>query len=385
MTAKPHVYIAMPAVISVLFGGGYFLYPAAGVYWVALWMLAIFVSVYLLSQEMSKVTRHINDLERAYNSEHDSLDASISSVNQNRELLEQVLPVWQRHIGSCRELSESAINELSARFGNLVNLIAASRHSASFTRADEDGSGFAHDRLKLNNLFDDLKAYDQTTNDLFHQIESLNNYTQDLDQMAAAVANVAEQTNMLALNAAIEAARAGDAGRGFAVVAQEVRDLSSQSGTTGEQIANKVDEVKRVMNSILASASSTKDQEGQTLTEAQSYITDVMEHLSEHARTLQEDGEKLLTIQTDVQQQIEQVLVELQFQDRISQILGQVSDSMDLLLQKVDQQGVLNSTEIETLLSEMKTGYTTTEQHALHDLSKENEQNTAGGGSVNFF
>lgn len=67
-------------------------------------------------------------------------------------------------------------------------------------------------------------------------IEELAEKTNQIKLIMQTITSIAEQTGLLALNASIEAARASDAGKGFEVVAQEVRKLADQSSTAGSQI-----------------------------------------------------------------------------------------------------------------------------------------------------
>lgn len=76
-------------------------------------------------------------------------------------------------------------------------------------------------------------------------IDGLSQSARTIDDVASFIESVASQTNLLALNATIEAARAGAAGRGFAVVASEVKSLAAQTAEATENIAARIDEMRR--------------------------------------------------------------------------------------------------------------------------------------------
>lgn len=305
----------------------------------------------------------------------------------------QLVPVWSRHVGSCRDIGNDAINSLSGRFAELVQLIADARASSAVASETGHLDTISEDKSRLQMLFNKMKSFDATTDLLFDRINQLDRFANDLDQMAGSVASIAEQTNMLALNAAIEAARAGDAGRGFAVVAQEVRALSTQSGETGHHIAEKIAMVKEAMHAITSTAGDTQEQEDRTLDESEQFIGEVVQHLEDRARKLIDDGEQLLATNAEVSGQVEQVLVELQFQDRVSQILDQVTASMVQLTStlEADEGAYRNgerelSLDTDQLLQEMKTSYTTVEQHRQHDTARRDDgADNADAGSISFF
>ncbi len=89
-------------------------------------------------------------------------------------------------------------------------------------------------------------------------IRRLDTDSKDIGVILTAIKKVAGQTNLLALNAAIEAARAGEHGRGFAVVAGEVRNLSQDTRSSADKIAELLDrletEVKDAVGVIESSA-----------------------------------------------------------------------------------------------------------------------------------
>ena len=88
---------------------------------------------------------------------------------------------------------------------------------------------------------------------------------------------------------------------------------------------------------------------------------------------IRDSNETMRTQSESVAQDISEVLVSLQFQDRISQTLGHIAadqDKLHALIQERDAQRRQNlpmaSPDSERWLSELAQTYTTPEQHGIH-------------------
>src|SRR5690606_21889207 len=119
-----------------------------------------------------------------------------------------------------------------------------------------------------------------------------------LSEMAQAIGDVvsfidviARQTNLLALNATIEAARAGHAGRGFAVVAAEVKTLAAQTGQATEDIASRINDVRRRTSEVVEAIQVIDETSGAATTHAASINASVSEQNAVMASISQSLGE----------------------------------------------------------------------------------------------
>lgn len=312
-----------------------------------------------------------------------------------QHLMQSVLPLWGRQTGLAQIQIEQGIGDLANRFGEIHDrlqvAISTSQQTASGMSGREGLSAvIGHADQELNQIVLSLRSAIQSRDELLGEISKLSQITDELRAMGAEVAGIASQTNLLALNAAIEAARAGEQGRGFAVVADEVRTLSTRSGETGSRITQRIVQVNDTLQATLERTTQFAQQEARILQQAETTIQSVLSEFRESGNQIVESAQVLEQESGQVRNNVADVLVALQFQDRVSQILGHVITDMQKLADTLGehQQQLKDGKSVAELdvprwLADIERTYTTLEQVAVHRGGRQ-QQNPADS-SVTFF
>ncbi|KAF0813943.1 Methyl-accepting chemotaxis protein 4 [Andreprevotia sp. IGB-42] len=280
------------------------------------------------------------------------------------ELMSGVLPLWKRNVELARTQTAEAIDNLAMRFAGINQ-----RLGGTVALAAGGGGGNMLQVIQtaedhLGGIVRSLEQVLAARETLLHEIAGLGQFNEELKRMATDVAQIAGQTNLLALNAAIEAARAGEAGRGFAVVADEVRKLSNMSGETGKRIAGKVESINQTIQGALDSANRLSGDEAKMIGDSKTVIGSVISDFQQAAVRLSETVGQLETESREVEHEVQDVLVNLQFQDRVSQILDHVQRDIVKLGDLLDRNQALPDRAI--WLADLERTYTTLEQRQVH-------------------
>ena len=165
--------------------------------------------------------------------------------------------------------------------------------------------------------------------------------------------------------------------------------LSTQSGETGRRIAEKVNIISAAIvdtcNVVRESVATEDNSTGVAHTTIDTVLTDLKSIID----AFQRSSNLLKDESIGIQSEVNQALVQLQFQDRVSQILTQVNKNLDhlpiILLKQSEsyaQSRVLQPMDPQDLLVEMKKTYVMEDQHVVHQGGKVEQSNST---NISFF
>lgn len=298
-------------------------------------------------------------------------------------LTREVLPIWLRNVEAARSEGERQFNEIIEAFAKIQQRLDEALN-ASGQLSSPAGTGDAlvqgcQEEVQLL-LAPTRQAIDRQAamrEALLGQLGRLD----ELAQSASRIAQLAGNTHLVGLNAAIEASRAGEHGRGFGFVAQEVRQLARQSGEAAASLASGLRGLIDQLEGLQAgSAQQTADQE-ETGWQAEERARAVVRRILDDLQRQRGNSQALRAARLDVGEALDHLYMNLQHQDRQSQMLINVTADMQRLVDWLDQGGRADRGTVQEWLHRLERSYSMREQLDHHH----NTVSVQTGPAVEFF
>jgi len=309
------------------------------------------------------------------------------------ELCLTAFPVWSRQIISTVEMLEAEVTGISQSISSMADEIHTAMTLSNTVVADivertQDRNDGSDVRDKMQSVALALRTTVETRGTLLEDVKALGPLTSGLESMANDVMEISTQTKLLALNATIEAARAGEAGQGFGVVASEVRALAMRSAEIAEAMVNSSEDIQGKIRHTQMSADETAEVEVKLVETSNVNMTTILAIHDATMEQLTAGLDEMHGIDSKYQQSVSNAIIALQFQDRVGQILQNVSKSCDSGLALLAE-SIKNNTravDFEPWLVEMNQHFTTAEERAnLRDFMGDGKASReVAAGEVSF-
>ena len=162
-------------------------------------------------------------------------------------------------IASSMESTAQAITNQAQKVQQIQEETETTEHNRKeMTKASEAAQQTVQEGVRV---IGDLKNKSQdvarTSQITVDATQAVINKVEEVQKIVGSIMSISKQTNLLALNASIEAARAGDAGKGFAVVANDVRELAAETNTASTEITDIINELTEDVQKAMASIDDT--------------------------------------------------------------------------------------------------------------------------------
>ena len=316
-------------------------------------------------------TGHVDPV--AMSAEEPSLTRSTADAHSQSEwlgLADQWVPTLNTQLSTANSQMEkgivnlaNAFSEIHGKLNETVELATGAADVLGNTAGN--GNGLADQvASSLNSMLGNIRSSFDEKATIMHEVKGFITSTEELAKMAASVETLAARTNLLALNAAIEAARAGEEGRGFSIVADEVRKLSMLSAETGVKIRERVKLISTAAKRAGDGASRMEVSDEEVLSQASETLHGVVSQFAQVTEPLQQASARIIENTRLVSSSLNNAVVHFQFQDRVSQILAHVQESLNQM------QGQIHTgpsgLNVAALMHDLERKYTMVEERANH-------------------
>jgi len=303
-------------------------------------------------------------------------------VSHATERVTELSGVWQRQIDATSEHGTVSVDELTKTFAGIERQLAQALELTEQAAKGLKGNGamsgaVASANARLNDVMAMIQGAVEANHAMLATVTEAVNAVRELHQTAQSVERISQMTTLLSINARIEAARAGEAGQGFSVVADEVRRLAAQSRQESVTIMQRVARIEEVIQQAADSAEAQRERDQDLIARSREDARQILSELGESMGQVMSASDGLCEIGQQTRMSVAMALVSFQYQDRVSQRLTHVRDSVACFAQSLAG-GWPDEATLAGLDAQLLASYTMPEEGRTHRNEPEPDQSGDG-------
>ena len=231
--------------------------------------------------------------------------------NNSSELLATILTTGKELSNNIDILKSTASRLSKASSSQAASLQEFTVSIKNITKTIQDNLVKIDNMIQISdNLIESSEYGKKYANRTAESMDDINSKIILINEAVDIIENISFQTKILSLNAAVEAATAGEAGKGFAVVAAEVRNLASKT-------SEAADKIKKLVGYAIEKANEGKDISSQMIegydnliekiNETKGVINDVAQESKNSSKSIEEMSTTIELIDNEIDSNIAQI------------------------------------------------------------------------------
>jgi methyl-accepting chemotaxis protein len=252
----------------------------------------------------------------------------------------KVLSVIKGQVAEASSDVESSVLGVCQGFQGMARQATEAVNAASSSMKIENGGSeknlISEMQAVLNSLVYNMRESCEFSESVSTRLTRLEARLSGIEKTLIAIEDLSCRARLVALNGQIEAARLGMAGLAFGVVAQETKDLSVIAAETSLSIRECVAELVTEIKHTSSELRERTQFDVQRFHVSEKQAVDLLQDIDVNQKQMTESLNQTSLISSTLQREIARAVVSMQFQDRVSQRLGHVIDTLQLLMMRAD-------------------------------------------------
>ncbi|MCU0720855.1 MAG: methyl-accepting chemotaxis protein [Pirellula sp.] len=262
-----------------------------------------------------------------------------NAVQSEIELLTlgRTISVLERQIAEVNQDIESSVVGISQGFQGMARQAQAAISTAGAAAIDRPANRIEEMQKVVEKLVHYMGESCESLNGASKRLIDVEKRLDVVETVLYNIEKIASQSRLVALNGEIEARRLGESGKAFAVVAAETKLLSQHATETSRSIQELLSELTSVVTATSSDLSARSQSDAQRLSQSKQEAESLLSYIHSDHNRMTESLAETEKIGRELQGNISNAVMSLQFQDRVSQRIHHVVDSLKVLRSRAEE------------------------------------------------